>query len=145
MAQNITQCHQDLKMRFTDVMRIPFVLNNDDASRSIPSARQKYQDEQSFFIWYHRTDLGLPWDQVMRLYRRYWKEDREKSGLQCKFYRILSQYNVDKVRKQTKLGRSGTKEKKGRFGVIQRTNRRFPWMNPDHLGHRRMPPLRAKL
>ncbi|KAI1610555.1 hypothetical protein EDD36DRAFT_421630 [Exophiala viscosa] len=143
MAQNFNHLCRNLK--FADVMRISFVLNDDHHSSASTSARQKYQDEQSFFIWYHRTDLGLPWDQVMEMYRRYWKEDREKSGLQCKFYRILDQYNVDKVRKQTKMGRSSAREKKGKFGVLQRTNRRFPWMKPDHLGHRRMPVLRAKL
>lgn len=94
-------------------------------------ACKKYDLEQGYFIWYQRIDLGKTWDDVNENFTRQFGEDRGKGGLQCKYYRVLGEEKVDKVRAQghwyssngTQRGRKG-----GRFGVIQRTNKRFPWM-----------------
>ncbi|KAK6366863.1 hypothetical protein LTS17_010414 [Exophiala oligosperma] len=99
-------------------------------SKSPP--REKYTEEKMFFVWYHRVDLDMSWDEVTNAYNRFFPEDRRKGGLQCRFYRALDQYNVKKVRQQARFGRirGGLIEK---FGVLDCTDRRFTWMLPEHL------------
>lgn len=113
-----------------------------NASNSQP--RQKYKEEQLFFIWYHRIDLDLSWNQVRRMYVRHWHEKRPKSGLQCKFYRILEQYNVEKVRGQSRKDPKarGARVPNGRnYGVVATTGRVYDWMQPRH----KLQALKAKL
>ncbi|KIW15190.1 hypothetical protein PV08_05235 [Exophiala spinifera] len=109
-------------------------------SRSPP--REKYTEEKMFFVWYHRVDLDMPWDKVTNAYNCFFPEDRNKGGLQCRFYRALNQYNVKKIREQARHGRitGGEIEK---FGVLDCTNRRFTWMLPHHLADIGIPILRA--
>jgi hypothetical protein len=61
--------------------------------------------DQCSDIWYHRTDLGLAWDDVEQRFSEYFGEKREKGGLQCKFYRTIGDAGVEKVREQTNSGR----------------------------------------
>jgi hypothetical protein len=106
--------------------------------------RRKYQQEQSFFIWYHRVDLGLSWNQTMDAYEQHWHEQREKGGLQCKFYRILDQHKVLKVREQNKTDRRARKATlpQGRnFGMLGVTDKKYHWMLPQHQVQR--PPSRT--
>ena len=95
--------------------------------------RPKYTIEQVYFIWYHRTDLGEPWDEVLEAYRMQFAEQREKGGLQCKFYRLLEDHKVEKVRAQTRSASDSPRDKVGRYGVVQRTTKRFKWMNYAHF------------
>ncbi|KAL6249883.1 hypothetical protein RBB50_003739 [Rhinocladiella similis] len=104
--------------------------------------REKYTEEKMFFVWYHRVDLDMPWDKVTDAYNCFFPEDRRKGGLQCRFYRALDQYNVQKIRQQARHGRirGGLIEK---FGVLDCTNRRFTWMLPEHLADPGVPILGA--
>jgi hypothetical protein len=43
---------------------------------------KKYTKEQGYFIWYCRTDLEEPWDEVERNFEKQFEDKREKSGLQ---------------------------------------------------------------
>ena len=109
--------------------------------------RFRYSDEESYFLWYHRTDLGqsscLYHDtltnasQVERRCRARWPNlMRKKGGLTCKFYRILNAWGVETVREQNRcLQRRGGGDKVARYGVVARTNVRFPWMRPEHYRH----------
>ncbi|KIW78532.1 hypothetical protein Z517_08370 [Fonsecaea pedrosoi CBS 271.37] len=99
---------------------------------------KKYTNEQRYFIWYHRTDLKEAWDDVEREFLRQFGEVRKKSGLQCKFYRVLHEAKVEKVREQAKSGRRYRGDLVGRFGVVDRTAERFAWMRPEDQSR---PPL----
>lgn len=95
--------------------------------------RPSYEEEQALFIWYHRTDLAEPWNVVVFEFERQFQDPRAKGGLQCKFYRTLSDWNVEKVRAQAYHPQDSPKDwAVGRYGVIQRTNKRFAWMRPEH-------------
>lgn len=100
--------------------------------------RPKYEEQQAFFIWYHRTDLSEPWDQVLLEFSRQFHHRRPKGGLQCKFYRLLKEWDVEKVRVQNRHARDSPKDRVGAFGVVERTPRRFEWMRPHHYNS---PPL----
>ncbi|ETI28166.1 hypothetical protein G647_00615 [Cladophialophora carrionii CBS 160.54] len=89
---------------------------------------KKYAAEQAYWIWYHRTDLGEGWDEVEQKFDIQFGESRKKGGLQCKFYRLLDIHGVEKVRKQTKSGHKRRGNRVGKFGVVQRTTRRYAWM-----------------
>lgn len=65
---------------------------------------KKYSTEQEYFVWYYRTDLGQDWDEVERKYEHQFGDKRGKAGLQCKFYRVLDDHGVKKVREQTRSG-----------------------------------------
>ncbi|EXJ61458.1 uncharacterized protein A1O5_11774 [Cladophialophora psammophila CBS 110553] len=99
---------------------------------------KKYTPEQAYFIWYYRTDLEQAWDEVEKAFQRQFGEDRKKPGLQCKFYRLLGEEGVEKVREQAKSGHRTLGDKVGKFGVVQRTTARFPWMR---LEDQLTPPL----
>lgn len=106
---------------------------------STRAPRPKYEEQQAFFIWYHRTDLGEAWNQVLREFERQFHHRRHKGGLQCKFYRLLKDWNVEKVRAQTKHVQDHPKDKIGAFGVVQRTSKRYEWMKPEHYNAPALP------
>lgn len=91
-------------------------------------ACKKYNPEEADFIWYFRTDLECCWDVVEREFYRQFGAQRKKPGLQCKFYRWLEIEGVEKVREQAKTGHRRGGPQVGKFGLVQRTTRRFPWM-----------------
>ncbi|KIW99655.1 uncharacterized protein Z518_11068 [Rhinocladiella mackenziei CBS 650.93] len=99
-------------------------------------AQKKYGDERAYWIWYNRIDLNRSWDILTNDYCHVWNEKREKGGLQCKFYRLLGEHRILKVRKQMAKKRKGYPVE--RFGMVERTNLRFPWMLDRH---RQQPPL----
>ncbi len=101
--------------------------------------RPKYTIEQVYFIWYHRTDLVEPWDQVLAEYELQFEQHRNKGGLQCKFYRLLDDHKVEKVRAQTRSASDSPSDRVGKYGVIQRTNKRFKWMRYEHIRARPLP------
>lgn len=74
------------------------------------------------------TDLGEGWDEVERKFQCQFGDKREKGGLQCKFYRLLEEFGVEKVRDQAKSGHRRRGDKIGKFGLVQRTARRYTWM-----------------
>lgn len=95
-------------------------------------ARPTYTEEEQMFIWYFRTDLEMCWDDVHSEFLRHGFRRRDKGGLQCKFYRVLSDWDVPKVRSQAKKLRSEKHNTVGQFGLVQRTTRRYSWMSPEH-------------
>ncbi|KIW24353.1 uncharacterized protein PV07_10072 [Cladophialophora immunda] len=99
---------------------------------------KKYELEQKYFIWYHRIDLEQEWDDIEKAFHRQFGDLRKKGGLQCKFYRVLEESNVAKVREQAKSGHRDRRGKIDKFGVVQRTTQRFLWMRPEDQSR---PPL----
>ena len=105
-------------------------------NRAARDPRNKYHDEEALFIWYHRIDLHESWDTVEEEFRNQFNQHRKKAGLQCKFYRLLGQRGIDKVRVQAKYRlRHENPEGYGGFGLIQRTDERPPWIRVHHLPH----------
>ena len=129
-----------------DRMRIVYVLNDTCAGPECPKKppREKYTEEEAYFIWYHRIDLNMQWDQVQEAYSRNFSETRKKAGLQCRFYRIVDQHKVKKVRQQGRPDRNTKGDHIEKFGVIAQTNRRYRWMRPEHLECRYLPILWAR-
>ena len=97
-------------------------------SRGPRPACRKYTTEQAYFIWYYRTDLEQCWDEVERAFHHHFGDKRPKGGLQCKFYRMLEEKNVEKVRQQARSGRRRRGHMVRRCGVVQRTTARYSWM-----------------
>ncbi|KIX95766.1 uncharacterized protein Z520_08474 [Fonsecaea multimorphosa CBS 102226] len=112
------------------VISIDSIMAGRKRRRPRPSCK-KYGVEQVYFIWYHRIDLGQDWDDIEREFHHQFGEARKKSGLQCKFYRVLGEKNIEKVRQQGRSGHRGRGNKIDKFGVVERTSQRFPWMRPE--------------
>lgn len=126
---------------------IPYAIAQREPTRTprVRAPRPKYTPEQGLFIWYHRTDLCEAWDVVISEFKVQFKEAREKGGLQCKFYRMLDQYGVQKVRLQKKVVGDDPKHRFiGAYGVIQRTSERFRWMRIHHQNTPALPQFRTR-
>ncbi|KAG9770759.1 hypothetical protein KCU88_g6533, partial [Aureobasidium melanogenum] len=112
-----------------NAMSISYLLN--DNKRKQPP-RDKYDQEEAMFIWYHRIDLALPWSRVQQAFQQQFHEQRGKAGLQCKFYRILTSHHIEKVRAQRTPGEKRRPEDRAEWGVIAQTPYRYAWMLPLH-------------
>ncbi|KAK4936993.1 hypothetical protein LTR10_022242 [Elasticomyces elasticus] len=96
--------------------------SDDVPRRRWPAQRHKYAEERAFYIWYHRIDLGLTWDEVVAAYRRYWRDRRRKGGLQCKFYRLLEQYGGSSASPDLRTSASATSGTSPKFGSSRFTS-----------------------
>lgn len=143
--------HSQQRDQSSDPMAIMFVMNIDPfdsedgemsessgsqlatSSRPRPT-RPPYSEEHLFFIWYARTDLGLSWRQVTRSFDDVFPGDRQQGGLQCRYYRTLKYWGVPAVRDREagSLQDQRTQPVPRRYGVIERTSRRYPWMFVEH-------------
>lgn len=123
--------------------------------------RPKYEEEEMFFIWYHRVDLGQEWKEVRESFNRQFP-NRQRSGfqgIQCKFYRFIREKSCPTLREQRRLrdgeflgegaggggaGASMTSSSSSssgssamqdspapRFGVVEWTGVWYPWMRED--------------
>ncbi|KAI9772660.1 MAG: hypothetical protein M1840_000254 [Geoglossum simile] len=99
-----------------------------ETTRERRESRPAYQVEEDTFIWYHRDDLGMQWNDVSKAYNAQFPDRPRigRQGIQSRYYRVLEVEGVPKIRKRPK----SLKPKKIRhhYGVIARTNRRYPWM-----------------
>ncbi|KAI9855606.1 MAG: hypothetical protein M1824_005932 [Vezdaea acicularis] len=109
-----------------------------DATPSLPDAveerdpipeprenRPAYVEEEDTFIWYHRDDRNMKWEDVSAAFNDYFGKDRARFGLQGiqgRYYRILKDENIPKLRARPK------RRHRQDYGVIKCTNRRYPWM-----------------
>ena len=104
-----------------------------DIPARIRSFRPAYSQEHSDFIWFHRIDLNLAWDEVVKAFRMTFsgahEELRQESGIQCKYYRIRAQHGIPKVR-----ALRTTPEVSSQYGMWVKTGRRYPWM-ADYAAH----------
>lgn len=66
--------------------------------------RPTYREEEEYFIWYHRIDLGMDWPQVIDLFNATFIARRRQGlqGIQCKYYRCLTNHQVPPVRERNK-------------------------------------------
>ena len=87
--------------------------------------RPTYSEEEALFIWYHRVDLGLDWQDITNAYKRQFPERPREGpgGIQCKYYRCCAENNIPKVRERDKSA-SAVEE----YGMKARTGLHYPWM-----------------
>ncbi|KAJ5853013.1 hypothetical protein N7534_005556 [Penicillium rubens] len=106
--------------------------------------RPKYEEEEMYFIWYHRVDLCQEWKEVREAFNRQFPNRRRRGfqGIQCKFYRFIKEKKCPTLREQRRMrdgeflreGASASMEDHGgapKFGVREYTNVWYPWMRKD--------------
>ncbi|KAL3476234.1 hypothetical protein BJX99DRAFT_228113 [Aspergillus californicus] len=109
--------------------------------------RPKYEEEEMYFIWYHRVDLSQEWKEVRECFNRQFPA-RPRSGfqgIQCKFYRFIKEKKCPTLREQRRMRdgefmRQEEEETRSRssfnggapqFGVIEWMGVWYPWMRED--------------
>ena len=131
--------------------------NTNSADRCRP-ARPKYEEEEMYFIWYHRVDLGLEWKEVRESFNRQFPS-RPRSGfqgIQSKFYRFIREKKCPMLREQRRMrngeflhegaaasasatGHSPTPEVRAKdaagaeYGVVEWMGVCYPWMRENRL------------
>ncbi|KAJ5655796.1 hypothetical protein N7507_007746 [Penicillium longicatenatum] len=110
--------------------------NNGNDRRRPP--RPKYEEEEMYFIWYHRVDLCQEWKEVRESFNRQFpsRQRRGFQGIQCKFYRFIKEKQCPTLREQRRMRdgeflREGAESGAPRFGVIEWANVWYPWMRED--------------
>ncbi|KAJ6189069.1 hypothetical protein N7519_003977 [Penicillium mononematosum] len=106
--------------------------------------RPKYEEEEMYFIWYHRVDLCQEWKEVREAFNRQFpnRQRRGFQGIQCKFYRFIKEKKCPTLREQRRMRdgeflREGASASVGdhggapKFGVREYTNVWYPWMRKD--------------
>ncbi|MCJ1465498.1 hypothetical protein MMC07_004116 [Pseudocyphellaria aurata] len=87
--------------------------------------RPTYSDEEVYFIWYYRIDLGYDWQDITNAYNAQFS-DRPREGfggIQCKYYRYCEEFGIPKVRDRDR-GAPQVLE----YGMRSRTGLSYPWM-----------------
>ncbi|KKZ62018.1 hypothetical protein EMCG_03479 [[Emmonsia] crescens] len=116
--------------------------------------RPKYDEEEMYFIWYHRVDLRQEWKEVRESFNAQFPDRQRRGfqGIQCKYYRFIKDKKCPTLREQRRRrsggngggsGENGSEnvssgsdgDSRGNFnedlpqyGVIKWTGVRFPWM-----------------
>lgn len=87
--------------------------------------RPTYSDEEVYFIWYYRIDLGYDWQDITNAYNaQFFDRPREGfGGIQCKYYRYCEEFGIPKVRDRDR-GAPQVLE----YGMRSRTGLSYPWM-----------------
>lgn len=109
--------------------------------------RPKYDEEEMYFIWYHRVDLRQEWRLVRENFNAQFP-DRQRSGfqgIQCKFYRFIKEKKCptlrdQKQRENQQRGRGGSRshsptDEYPAYGVVNWTGNWFPWMREPRPPH----------
>ncbi|KAF7593990.1 hypothetical protein BBP40_010387 [Aspergillus hancockii] len=112
--------------------------------------RPKYEEEEMYFIWYHRVDLCQEWKEVRESFNRQFpsRQRRGFQGIQCKFYRFIKEKKCPTLREQRRM-RDGEFLREGsglvdsaapRFGVVEWMGVWYPWMreNKDQVHDQRI-------
>ena len=106
------------------------VSRSDSRRRERREMRPTYQQEEEYFIWYHRVDLGMDWRDVRAAYNAQFPDRQRRGfqGIQCKYYRCCETHGVPRVRERN---RAATPDKS--YGVRSRLpGLWYPWMRPQH-------------
>ncbi|KAI9809555.1 MAG: hypothetical protein M1827_006790 [Pycnora praestabilis] len=121
---NIPQ-QQSVEYSYYDGIRQSSSSESEASSRERRDPRPKYKDEEIYFIWYYREDLGLDWPEVTKEYNARFAH-REEGGIQCRYYRYLDKKGIAKLRQRPKSKgeRPGLKYE---YGLKQ-------WLAQNHPG-----------
>lgn len=121
-------------------------------SSTVPERRRpprpKYDEEEMYFIWYHRVDLRQEWKEVRESFNAQFPT-RQRSGfqgIQCKYYRFIKENKCPTLREQRRQREGGSapgvsptglssgnspnglSDSSPAYGVVQWTGRWYPWM-----------------
>ncbi|CAI7612677.1 unnamed protein product [Penicillium glandicola] len=106
--------------------------------------RPKYEEEEMYFIWYHRVDLCQEWKEVREAFNQQFPDRQRRGfqGIQCKFYRFIKEKKCPTLREQRRM-RDGEFLREGasaamagdhgapKFGVREYTDVWYPWMRKE--------------
>ena len=91
--------------------------------------RRPYTQEQVMWIWFFFIDAGMKWDEVVERFEADWPgEERTKTGMQCKAYRLCGQFGLPRKR----LQKEGP-QNPAFYGMWPNTRRSYRWM--DEFAH----------
>ncbi|KAK1148340.1 hypothetical protein N8T08_010150 [Aspergillus melleus] len=123
--------------------------SSSNAERRRPP-RPKYEEEEMYFIWYHRVDLCQEWKEVRESFNRQFpnRQRRGFQGIQCKFYRFIKDKKCPTLREQRRM-RDGEFLREGsglvessapKYGVVEWVGIWYPWMreNKEQVKSRRI-------
>lgn len=106
----------------------------DDFCRRRP--RLRYKEEEMYFVWYLRVDLGREWKDISNIFNlRFPRRKREGvQGIQCGLYRFMQRKMCPSLRQQREImekelfatGDGGFASTQ--FGAIKWASIRYPWM-----------------
>lgn len=87
--------------------------------------RPTYLDEEVFFIWYYRIDLGYEWQEISHAYNAQFPHRKRDGfgGMQCKYYRYCEGSGIPKVRDRDRAAPQVLE-----YGMRARTGLTYPWM-----------------
>jgi hypothetical protein len=100
---------QDSLSQTPQRMRMPSVSSAASSSSDGPStgrhrprraARPKYTPEMAYAIWWFKADMRQSWPEVRASFNSLFPEFRDVSGIQSKYYRVLEDHGVPKIREQ---------------------------------------------
>lgn len=94
------------------------------------AGRPAYTLEHAVYLWYHRDDLNLEWNEVVQRFVSHFGE-RRLSGIQCKYYRIRDHHNAPAVRASRRGSRDRSRDPVP-YGVVWCSDYRYSWMLPHH-------------
>ncbi|QKX61638.1 uncharacterized protein TRUGW13939_08790 [Talaromyces rugulosus] len=98
--------------------------------------RPEYSEEEMYFIWYHRVDLGMTWNECVCVFNGQFpsSKGRPVQGLQGVFYRFIKSKGCPTVRQQhnnvVRRDRDGLPLP--HIGVIEWCGISYPWMRLEH-------------
>ncbi|KAI5303234.1 component of the polarisome [Ascosphaera pollenicola] len=99
--------------------------------------RPKYDEEEMYFIWYHRVDLRQEWRDVRESFNAQFANRPRNGfqGIQCKYYRFIKEKKCPTLREQRRRRSEsdGVREPGDNlpaYGVVRWTKIRYPWMRP---------------
>ncbi|KAL9129024.1 MAG: hypothetical protein Q9217_002426 [Psora testacea] len=99
-------------------------LSSSDVQARSRSFRPAYDEEMADFIWFLKVDRNKSWDEIQTEFNeRFVEEHRDKSGLQCKYYRHIKKNGVTCSRAQ---GR--TPAGSNPYGMWANTGHWYSWM-----------------
>ncbi|KAL3497028.1 hypothetical protein BJX62DRAFT_1599 [Aspergillus germanicus] len=108
--------------------------------------RPKYEEEEMYFIWYHRVDLCQEWKEVRESFNHQFpnRQRRGFQGIQCKFYRFIKEKKCPTLREQRRMrdgeflrqetttsSRADYGSNAPQFGVVEWMGVWYPWMRED--------------
>ncbi|KZZ91546.1 hypothetical protein AAP_03252 [Ascosphaera apis ARSEF 7405] len=119
--------------------RFPSISSN--GSSAVPERRRpprpKYDEEEMYFIWYHRVDLRQEWRDVRESFNAQFPNRPRNGfqGIQCKYYRFIKEKKCPTLREQRRRRSEsdGVREPGDNlpaYGVVRWTKIRYPWMRP---------------
>ncbi|MCJ1447861.1 MAG: hypothetical protein MMC23_008373 [Stictis urceolatum] len=106
------------------------------SSRERREFRPTYKQEEEYFIWFHRVDLGLDWTEIRTAYNSQFpnRTRRGFQGIQCKYYRCCYSHGIPPVRERNRAG-SNAGNGKPKFGVRDMMPQLwYPWMDTRKTG-----------